>query len=117
LIAKYDIVVKVSDEMKEENITMSSTSNELKASLEAAKEKYEKFNEENRELNDRLVKIKEDYTKIKIDHDNILVAYELLSCDTHEDINPIVKLHVATSCDDLSTVDQSSHHGDLVEKT
>jgi hypothetical protein len=37
---------------------MSSSSNELKASLKDAKEKYENLNEENRELNDRIVKIK-----------------------------------------------------------
>jgi hypothetical protein len=116
LTAKYDIVVKASDEMKEENKTMSSTNNELKVSLKDAKEKCEKLNEANRELNDRLIKIKEDYTKIKIDCDNLLVAYELLSCDTHEAINPVVKLDVATSCDDLSNVDQSSLHENLVEK-
>jgi hypothetical protein len=102
--------------MKEENKTMSSTSNELRTSLKDAKEKYEKFNETNRELYDRLVKIKEDYTKIKVDHDNLLVAYELLSIDTHEDINLVVKLDVETSCDDLSIVDESSHHEDLLEK-
>jgi uncharacterized coiled-coil DUF342 family protein len=33
LTAKYHIVVKASDEMKEENKTMSSTVNELKSSL------------------------------------------------------------------------------------
>jgi hypothetical protein len=74
------------------------------------------LNETNRELNDRLVKIKEDYTKIKVDHDNLLVAYELLSIDTHEAINPVVKLDVATSCDDLSIIDESRHHEDLIEK-
>ena len=41
LTAKYDIVVKASDEMKEENKTMSSTRNELKVSLKDAKEKCE----------------------------------------------------------------------------
>jgi uncharacterized coiled-coil DUF342 family protein len=64
LIVKYDIVVKASDEMIQENKTMSSTRNELKISLKDATEKCEKFSEANRELNDRLVKIKEDYTKI-----------------------------------------------------
>jgi hypothetical protein len=58
LTAKYDIVVKASDEMKEENKTMSSTRNELKVSLKYAKGKYEKLSEANRERNDRLVKIK-----------------------------------------------------------
>jgi chromosome segregation ATPase len=116
LTAKYDIIVKASDEMKEENKTMSSTRNELKISLKDARENYEKMNEANRELSDRLFKIKEDYTKIKIHHDNVLIAYELLSCDTHEAINLVVKLDVATSCDDLRNVDQSSLHDDLVEK-
>ena len=59
-------------------------------------------------MKDRLVKIKEDYTKIKIDHDNLLVANEFLSCNTHEDINPVVKIDIATSCDDLSQDDQTS---------
>ena len=65
---------------------------------------------------DRLVKVKEDYTKIKIDYDNLLVVNELLSCNTHEAINPAVKIDVATSCDDLSQDDQSSLHDELTEK-
>jgi hypothetical protein len=48
LTAKCDIVVKASEEMKEENKTMSSTKNELKTSLEDAKEKCEKLSEANR---------------------------------------------------------------------
>jgi predicted nuclease with TOPRIM domain len=84
LIVKYDIVVKACDEMKEENKTLPSTSNEFKASIKDSKEKYEKLNETNRELNGRLVKRKEDYTKKnKVDHDNLLVAFEILSIDTH----------------------------------
>jgi hypothetical protein len=102
LNAKYDIVIKASDEMKEENKTMSSTVNELTSSLKDAKDKCDKLNEANSELKDRLVKIKEDYTKIKFDHDNLLVENELLSCNTHEAINPVIKIDVATSCDDLS---------------
>jgi chromosome segregation ATPase len=100
--------------MKEENKTMSSTKNELKTSLKDAKEKFEKLSEANRELKDRLVKIKEDNTKIKIDYDNLLISNELLSCDTHEAINLVVKLDVATSCDDQSNVDQSSLHDELI---
>jgi predicted nuclease with TOPRIM domain len=81
---------------------MSSTVNELTSSLKDAKDKCNKLNEANMKLKDRLVKIKEDYTKIKFDHDNLLVENELLSCNTHEVINPVVKIDVATSCDDLS---------------
>jgi hypothetical protein len=116
LNAKSDIVVKASDEMKEENKTMSSTVNELKSSLKDAKDKCDKLNEANRELKDRLVKIKEDYIKTKIDHDNVLIANELLSCNIHEAINPVFKIDVATSCDDLSQDDQTSHHDELTEK-
>jgi hypothetical protein len=116
LNAKYDIVMKASDEMKKENKTMSSTVNELTSSLKDAKDKCDKLNEANREFKDRLVKIKEDYTKIKFDHDNLLVENELLSCNTHEAINPVVKIDVATSCDDLSQDDQTSLHDELTKK-
>ena len=116
LNAKYDIVIKASDEIKEENKTISSTINELTNSLKDAKEKYDKLNEANRELQNRLVKIKEDYTQIKFDHDNLLVENELLSCKTHEAINPVVKLDVATSCDDLIQEEQTSLHAELTEK-
>jgi hypothetical protein len=67
-------------------------------------------------LKDRLVKVKKDYTKNKIDYDNLLVANELLSCNTHEAINPAVKIDVATSCDDLSQVYPSSLHDELTER-
>ena len=81
-----------------------------------AKEKYEKLNEANREPNDRLVKIKEDYIQIKVDHDNYLVANEFLSCETHEVATSSLTMGLIASCVDLSKVDQSSHHEDLVEK-
>jgi predicted nuclease with TOPRIM domain len=90
--------------MKEENKTMSSTVNELKSSLKDAKDKSDKLNEANRELKDRLVKVKEDYTKIKIDYDNLLVANELLSCNTHEAINHAVKI-----CWGCASVRRRSH--------
>ena len=53
---------------------------------------------------------------MEIDYDNLLIANELLSCNTHEAINPAVKIDVATSCDDLSQVDQFSLHDELTEK-
>jgi chromosome segregation ATPase len=75
---------------------LSSPKNELKTSLKDAKDKCEKLSEANRELKDRLVKVKKDYTKIKINYDNLLIANELLSSNTHEAINPVVKIDVAT---------------------
>jgi hypothetical protein len=95
---------------------MSTTVSELKSSLKDAKDKCDKLNEANRELTERLVKIKEDYTKIKIDHDNLFVANEFLYCNRHEAINPVVKIDVATSCDDLSQDDETSLHDELAEK-
>jgi hypothetical protein len=79
-------------------------------------DKCKKLSEANRELKDRLVKLNEDYTKIKIDYDNLLIANELLSCNTHGAINPVVKIDIATSCDDLSQDDQSSLHDELIKK-
>jgi hypothetical protein len=102
--------------MKEENKTMLSTKTVLKSSRKDAKDKCEKLSEANRELKYIFVEVKEDYTKIKIDYDNLLIANELLSCNTHEAINHVVKIDVATSCDDLSQVDQSSLHDELIEK-
>jgi hypothetical protein len=102
--------------MKEENKTMLSTKTVLKSSRKDAKDKCEKLSEANRELKYIFVEVKEDYTKIKIDYDNLLIANELLSCNTHEAINRVVKIDVPISCDDLSQVDQSSIHNELIEK-
>jgi hypothetical protein len=60
--------------------------------------------------------VPDNYTQIKFDHDNLLVENELLSCKTHEAINPIVKIDAATSCDDLSQGEQTSLHAELTEK-
>jgi hypothetical protein len=35
---------------------------------------------------------------------------------THGAINPVVKIDIATSCDDLSQDDQSSLHDELIKK-
>jgi hypothetical protein len=109
LIAKYGIIVKASDEIKKENKTMSSTNLVLKVSRKDIKENYDKSIKTNREINDRLVSLKEDYINTKIDHDNLLVAYDLLSLDTHEAINNVVKIDVATLCDYLSVIHESNH--------
>lgn len=50
LNVKYDIVIKVSDEIKEENKIMLLTVNEFINFLKDVKEKYDKLNEVNREL-------------------------------------------------------------------
>jgi hypothetical protein len=62
---------------------MSSTNNELKVSLKDVKEIFDMLVQPNKEINDKLVLLKKDYTKTKIHQDNILVAYKLLSTNTH----------------------------------
>ena len=44
---------------------------------------------------------KEEYTNLKINHDNLVISHELLSNDLHDATNNVVKIDIATSCDDL----------------
>ena len=45
--------------------------------------------------------LKEEYTNLKINHDNLVVSHELLSHEPHYATNHVVKIDIATSCDDL----------------
>jgi hypothetical protein len=38
---------------------------------------------------------------VKVIHDNIIIAYDLLSSETHAATIHILKIDIATSCDDL----------------
>jgi hypothetical protein len=44
--------------------------------------------------------LKEEYTTLKINHDSLVVAYEL-SLESYVATNHVVKIDIATSCDDL----------------
>ena len=101
LLAKYDIAQKASDELRDENKVVSSTLKELKNSLKELIEKHDKLEKIHNELNTRYNLLKEEYTNLKINHENLVVAYELLSNEPHDATNPIVKIDIATSCDDL----------------
>ena len=45
--------------------------------------------------------LKDEYTNLKINHDNLVVSHELLSDEPHDATNHVVKIDIATSCDDL----------------
>ena len=54
--------------------------------------------------------LKEEYTNLKINHDNLVVSHELLSNEPHDATNQVVKIDIATSCDDLiiESIEQGS---------
>jgi hypothetical protein len=45
--------------------------------------------------------LKEEYTTLKVKHDNPVLSYDLLSHETHDASNHVVKIDIATSCDYL----------------
>ena len=45
--------------------------------------------------------LKDEYTTLKINHDNLVITQEYLSNEPHDATNNIVKIDIATSCDDL----------------
>ena len=55
-------------------------------------------------------KLKQEYTTLKINHDNLAIAQEFLSNEPHDATNHIVKIDIATSCDDLiiESIEQGS---------
>ena len=54
--------------------------------------------------------LKEEYTNLKINHDNLVISNELLSNEPHDATNHVVKIDIATSCDDLiiESIEQGS---------
>ena len=64
--------------------------------------------------------LKEEYTTLKINHDNLVIAQEFLSNEPHDATNDVVKVDIATSCDDLivESIEQgSSSKGKQVVET
>ena len=55
-------------------------------------------------------KLKEEYTTLKINHDNLVIAQEYLFNEPHDATNHVVKINIATSCDDLiiESIEQGS---------
>ena len=54
--------------------------------------------------------LKEEYTTLKINPDNLVLSHEFLSNEPHDAINNVVKIDIATSCDDLivESIEQGS---------
>ena len=55
--------------------------------------------------------LKEEYTNLKVNYDNLVVSHELLSNEPHDATNNVVKIDIATSCDDLivESIEQGSN--------
>ena len=45
--------------------------------------------------------LKDEYTNLKINHDNLVISQEFLSNEPYDASNDVVKIDIATSCDDL----------------
>ena len=54
--------------------------------------------------------LKEEYTNLRINHDNLVLSHELLSNEPHDVTNNVVKIDIASSCDDLivESIEQGS---------
>jgi len=114
LLAKYDIAEKASCELREENEIVSSKLKELKTSKKELREKHDKLEEIHNELTTRYNLLKEEYTTLKINHDNLVLSHEYLSNEPHDATNQVVKIDIATSCDDLivESIEQGSSSKD-----
>ena len=89
---------------------MSSKLKELKSSKKELKDKYDKLEWVHNELITSHNKLKDEYTTLKINHDNLAIAQEFLSNEPHDATNHVVKIDIATSCDDLiiESIEQGS---------
>jgi hypothetical protein len=108
LSSKLEIAQKTSDELRDQNKIVSSTLKELKTSNKELRDEHDKLEKKHNELNTRYNLLKDDYTSLKVNYDSLVVANEL-SLETHDATNQIVKIDIATSCDDL--IDESIEQG------
>ena len=92
-------------ELKEANDAISSKLKGLKSSKKELKDKYDKLEWVHKELITSHNKLKEEYTTLKINHDSLVIVQEILPNEPHDATNHVVKIDIATSCDDL--IDES----------
>jgi hypothetical protein len=88
---------------------MSSKLKELKSSKKELKDKHDKLEWVHKELITSHNKLKEEYTTLKINHDSLVIAQEFLPNEPHDATNHVVKIDIATSCDNL--IDESIEQG------
>ena len=105
---------KASVELREENKIVSSKLKELKTSKRELREKHDKLEEIHNELTTSYNLLKQEYTNLKINHDNLVLSHELLSNEPQDATNNVVKIDIATSCDDLIIEQSSSSKGKQV---
>ena len=93
---------------------MSSKLKELKSSKKELKDKHDKLEGIHNELIISYNMLKEEYTNLKINHDNLVISQEFLSNKPHDATNHVVKIDIATSCDDLiiESIEQGSSSKD-----
>jgi predicted nuclease with TOPRIM domain len=93
---------------------MSFKLKELKTSKKELREKHDKLEKMDNELTTSYKLLKEEYTNLKINHDNLVISHELLSNEPHDAPNNVVKIDIATSCDDLivESIEQGSSSKD-----
>ena len=96
-----DTLDKANVELKETNDAISSKLKELKSSKKELKDKHDKLEGMHKQLITSHNMLKEEYTTLKINHDNLVIAQEYLSNEPHDATNNVVKIDIATSCDDL----------------
>ena len=101
---------KANDELREENKIVSSKLKELKTSKRELREKHDKVKGIHNELTTSYNLLKEEYTNLKINHDNLVLSHELLFNEPHDAISNVIKIDIATSCDDLivESIEQGS---------
>jgi hypothetical protein len=89
---------------------VSSKLNELKNSNKELRDEHDKLEKRHNKLATRYNLIKDEYTTLKINHDSLIVANELSSHEPHDATNHVVKIDIATSCDDLivESIEQGS---------
>ena len=89
---------------------MSSKLKDLKSSKKELREKHDKLERIHNELTTSYNLLKEEYTNLKINLDNLVLSHELLSNEPHDATNNVVKIDIATSCDDLivESIEQGS---------
>jgi predicted nuclease with TOPRIM domain len=86
---------------------VSSSLKELKTSNKELREEHGKLEKKHNELNTRYNLLKDEYTTLKINHDSLVVVSSHEPCDA---TNNVVKIDIATSCDDLivESIEQDS---------
>jgi uncharacterized protein (DUF3084 family) len=109
LSSKLEIAQKTSDELKDQNEIVTSTLKELKTFNKELRDEHDKLEKKHDELNTRHNLLKDNYTSLKINYDSLVVANEL-SLETRDATNQVVKIDIATSCDDLiiESIEQGS---------